>query len=119
MAHWIIEDKGFGGTLYRCSECRECWCDIFENVSMKDECPKCGAPMDEDKTEYIEEKRSFILPIVYRGELVKKYSELELKLIKISGFDMEKLVELFAAGYTLQPPPTYTSLDIFDKGDET
>lgn len=32
------------------------------------------------------------------------YSEKEARLIAVSGFDVEKLIELFAAGYTLQPP---------------
>ena len=32
------------------------------------------------------------------------YEETESKLIEVSGCDMEKLIELFAAGYTLSPP---------------
>ena len=38
------------------------------------------------------------------GEMMKKYQEKEHHLIKVSGCDMDKLIELFAAGWTLQPP---------------
>lgn len=57
MAHWIIEDHGFGGQYYKCSECRESWCDIFHNISMEENCPNCGAPINEDETEYVEKIR--------------------------------------------------------------
>ena len=33
------------------------------------------------------------------------------RLSQVSGFDMEKLIELFAAGYTLQPPKKNLSLE--------
>ena len=56
MAHWIIEDHGFGGQYYRCSECRESWCDIYKDVSMEETCPHCGAPINEDENEYLENK---------------------------------------------------------------
>lgn len=52
MAHWIIEDQGFVGTYYTCSECGEYFWDIFELPDIS-ECPKCHAKMDKDN-EYIE-----------------------------------------------------------------
>lgn len=57
MAHWIIEDHGFGGQTYICSECRESWNDIYSNVSMEETCPNCGALINEDETEYIENSK--------------------------------------------------------------
>ncbi|MBR5796379.1 MAG: hypothetical protein IKY26_09565 [Erysipelotrichaceae bacterium] len=54
MAHWIIEDNGFGGQTYRCSNCREAWNDLYDDISREDVCPECGESIDEDNTEYIE-----------------------------------------------------------------
>lgn len=54
MAHWIIEDYGFGGQNYRCSNCRESWNDIYFDVSTEDCCPNCHKPINEDETEYID-----------------------------------------------------------------
>ena len=42
----------------------------------------------------------------------REFEEQENRLIQVSGFDMEKLIELFAAGYTLQPPGTPRSLKV-------
>lgn len=122
MAHWIIEDHGFGGQYYRCSECRESWCDIFQDVSMEFRCPNCGATINEDETEYIEEKKPTIfgVPTLSRSTVrasLQAYFELESKLIQLTGCNMEKLVELFAAGYTLQSPK-YTSLEDLEKEAE-
>lgn len=33
-----------------------------------------------------------------------QYEEAEARLIQLTGFDIDKLIELFAAGYTLKPP---------------
>lgn len=33
------------------------------------------------------------------------------RLFQVSGFDMEKLIELFAAGYTLEPPKPSESME--------
>lgn len=110
MAHWIIEDHGFGGQIYMCSECRESWNDIYSDVSMEEKCPNCGAPINEDETKYVEKKKintSFISPslvITNRVNALQKYDEMNTTLIHLTGYDMEKLIELFAAGYTLQPP---------------
>ena len=54
MAHWIIEDKGFGGVVYTCSNCRETWNDYYSKFP-KDYCCWCGENIDEDANEYIEE----------------------------------------------------------------
>ena len=54
VPHWIVEDKGFGGMSIKCSECGEIWYDLFEDRPCTDDpCPKCGAQIDEDATEYI------------------------------------------------------------------
>lgn len=54
MAHWIIEDKGFGGVVYRCSNCREAWDDYYSKFP-KNYCRCCGEEIDEDANEYIED----------------------------------------------------------------
>jgi len=54
MAHWIIEDYGFGGQIYRCSNCRESWNDLYYDIILKDSCPACGEPINEDEDEYID-----------------------------------------------------------------
>lgn len=109
MAHWIISDYGFGGSCYKCSRCGDSWNDIYEDVSMKDKCPTCGYPMNEEN-EYVEmvsySTRILQKPIprTSESETIRKYEKQVATLIKVSGFDVEKLIELFAAGYTLQPP---------------
>jgi hypothetical protein len=113
MAHWIIEDHGFGGAWYKCSDCRESWYDIFNDVSMEETCPMCGAVINEEEPEYIEEKKKpavpFNLATIINNRVAdvhahKTYEENEQKLIALTGFGIEKLIDLFAAGYTLQPP---------------
>lgn len=60
MAHLIIEDKGFGGTIYGCSHCGRHWNDLFDDVSKLNVdcivCPNCGEPINEDETEYLDNK---------------------------------------------------------------
>lgn len=105
MAHWIIEDHGFGGLYYKCSKCRGGWWDIFKKVSLEEKCPNCGVAIDEDETEYIDEKSA--RPTLSKSTVVstlRAYSEMEIALINLTGYNVEKLVNLFAAGYTLQPP---------------
>lgn len=116
MAHWIIEDHGFGGQFYRCSECRKSWCDIFQDVSMEDNCPNCGVAIDEDETEY---RRLVIphIPIVSTQKecsIVRLHDEMDGKLVQLSGYKIEQLVELFAAGWTLEPPK-YTGMEEMTK----
>ena len=55
MAHWIIEDKGFGGQDYTCSNCKECWNDLFHNPYTWNVCENCRECIEEGKEEYIEE----------------------------------------------------------------
>ena len=55
MAHWIIEDHGFDGQTYRCSNCRNAWNDLYYDDILKDRCPACSEPIDKDADEYIEE----------------------------------------------------------------
>lgn len=117
MAHWIVDDHGFGGTYYKCSECKETWNSIYSNVSTADEnCPNCGAPMDEDDVEYVEKKNIFKRNFLPRpgtiDETLRKYEEMESELIKLTGCDVEKLVDLFAAGYTLEAPKNTSFEDL-------
>lgn len=52
MAHWIIDDWGFGGSYYKCSECGEIFWDILDDVD-SEKCPSCGSPIDEDANVYM------------------------------------------------------------------
>lgn len=55
--------------------------------------------------ESLEEIRSRNLSRFYFvNRSLRAYEEAETILIDLTGCDIEKLVELFAAGYTLQPP---------------
>lgn len=112
MAHWIIEDHGFGGQVYKCSKCGRLWNDLFRDISMEENCPKCGSYINENDNVYLNDlvKRSsfhtkYLNTAVIDGlKNVRVYEEMENKLIQVSGYDIEKLIELFAAGYTLKPP---------------
>lgn len=53
MAHWIIDDYGFGGTYYRCSNCGSVYNDIFEGMCGKEKCPECGSLINENKNVYM------------------------------------------------------------------
>jgi DNA-directed RNA polymerase subunit RPC12/RpoP len=55
MAHWIIEDYGFGGTSYRCSHCGNSWNNIYSDVSRLSTCPSCREPINRDENEYADE----------------------------------------------------------------
>ena len=52
MAHWIIDDHGFGGTYYTCSACGKIYWDILDPVSSTDSCPCCKSPINEDENVY-------------------------------------------------------------------
>lgn len=67
-AHWIIDDRGFGGQYYKCSSCGESYCDLFDNPGMLDSCPNCGAIIDEDETEYIEPNKKKVNPFTIEVE---------------------------------------------------
>lgn len=49
-------------------------------------------------------RRYLGIPIETPGVISQRYQEKEHHLIMLSGCDMDKLIELFAAGWTLQPP---------------
>lgn len=109
MANWIIEDLGFGGTWYQCSACGRRWNDMYSKVSGLGPCPGCGASIDPDRVLYIEDdpRVSIISP-------KRAYDELETKLIQLTGFNLEKLVDLFAAGYTLKAPEYKSFNDVLE-----
>ncbi len=56
MAYWIVEDHGFCGLYYRCSNCRNVWIDTYEDIP-KGTCPRCGCIINEDKTKYIDKPK--------------------------------------------------------------
>lgn len=62
MAHWIIEDKGFGGVVYKCSNCGESWNEYYSKFP-KDHCVYCREDIDEDADEYIEDTYSSALDV--------------------------------------------------------
>ena len=116
MAHWIIEDKGFGGQWFRCSECGYSYNDTYEDHAYDEPCPGCGAVINDDENEYISNKPklkcssfygAFLSGTSSRSGIWSGYRKLEeemSKLEQVSGYSLGKLIELFAAGYTLQPP---------------
>lgn len=67
MAHWIIEDHGFGGQIYRCSNCREAWNDLYYDDILRDSCPACGEFINEDEDEYIEELKKTGIVGTWKG----------------------------------------------------
>jgi hypothetical protein len=123
MAHWIIDDHGFGGTYYTCSECGEVFIDIFEDVCGEDKCPHCGSVINDEENEYYkngrketesENKKCSLnkciqsMNLLRETEYLKRIRDVEEKLHKLeylSGYKLDRLIELFAAGYTLQTPP--------------
>ncbi len=132
MAHWIIEDKGFGGCVFTCSNCKDSWNDIHHSgVGQWDKCPSCHEKMDHDKDEYVDEKKaldklkelldkiseSSTKASVNIGNFANIYEQIARntkmyndkrnqidKLEFISGMSIEQLIELFAAGWVLKPP---------------
>jgi hypothetical protein len=56
MAYWIVEDHGFCGQYYRCSNCSNVWIDTYEDIP-EDTCPKCGVSINKDKTKYIDKPK--------------------------------------------------------------
>lgn len=56
MAYWIVEDHGFCGQHYRCSNCRNVWIDTYEDIP-ENACPKCGRPINQNKTKYIDKPK--------------------------------------------------------------
>lgn len=111
MAHWIIDDRGFGGCWYECSNCGRSWNNIFENPGMWNECHGCGEKMDEDETQYIENNKQSINQVMTQAiKTVRELDENVCKLEQVSGKSIEELIELFAAGWILTPPYSNTKL---------
>lgn len=82
MAHWIIEDHGFGGAWYKCSSCGKSWYDLLEKVPRGDNCQSCGEPINEDENEYIEDKpkrRSNTMTFPYTIGKITFYTAEELR----------------------------------------
>ena len=57
------------------------------------------------------------LVMTKRTETIRAYDAMETMLVNLIGYDMKKLIELFAAGYTLQPPK-YMSLKDLEKHED-
>ena len=53
--HWIIDDHGFGGTYYKCSECGAMHWDILDDVDTGSPCPYCDAPLQLGETVYMKD----------------------------------------------------------------
>lgn len=53
MAHWIIDDHGFGGQYYQCSECGTTFYYAPDDI-----CPHCGAEINDDENEYVEDAKN-------------------------------------------------------------
>ena len=72
-----------------------------------------GKDLKGDYMDKISRKIQYLgIPIIDAGQGYRKLAEKEARLIQVSGFDVDKLIELFAAGYTLQPPKqSLTSLN--------
>lgn len=49
MAHWIIDDRGFGGMFYTCSNCKSVFSNICrDDPGRWDTCKDCGARFTEE-----------------------------------------------------------------------
>ena len=53
--HWIIDEHGFGGTYYQCSNCGAMHWDILKDVDTSGPCPYCNAPLHEGETVYMKD----------------------------------------------------------------
>lgn len=130
MAHWIIEDKGFGGLVFQCSNCGASWNDIFHSgIGCWDKCPNCHEDMDEER-EYVEKKlvenplatlRNIYenvakATIAYQnmGDAIRRIDENVMTLEQVSGMSIENLIKLFSAGWTLKEPEVVTGLHTFE-----
>lgn len=95
MAHWIIEDHGFGGQIYRCSNCRESWNDLFNDCCGWDICENCGETIDEDATEYVEDtKKVNVEYIILKASKTAKITKQQL----LSIFTENGLVGVYNLG---------------------
>lgn len=46
MAYWIIDDYGFSGQYFECSNCGERYWDILRYVGDEECCPNCHEKME-------------------------------------------------------------------------
>lgn len=76
MAYWIIEDKGFGGVVYKCSHCKEVWNEYYQKFP-KNFCVYCGEPIDDDATEYVEEPKALKKKQKYYIRQIKPFIQIE------------------------------------------
>ena len=53
--HWIVDEHGFGGTYYQCSNCGAMHWDILKDVDTSGPCPYCNAPLHEGETVYMKD----------------------------------------------------------------
>lgn len=96
MAHWIIEDKGFGGVVYKCSNCGESWNDYYNKFS-KDVCENCGSSMN-DENEYVEETKKTVnnikqLPVISIPDLIEWLSGEKYADVDENSIDMTEKYE--------------------------
>ena len=49
--------------------------------------------------------------VIWLSQELRKYEELELEVKQLCGYNFECLRELFAMGFTLQPPDTQLTLN--------
>jgi hypothetical protein len=84
MAHWIIENQGFNGSLYQCSNCRSYWNDLYDDIHKLGidnfVCPKCGESLNEDETEYVDKPKqkhkSVFITVDSLQEILNKYFDI-------------------------------------------
>ena len=124
MAHWIIEDKGFGGQVYICSHCKNSWNDLYHpTVGQWDICPWCHEKIDEevdvaklanalkniaDAASKIQIPTLDIKPFnvsAFQGHIdaAKERDEKIHKLEVVSGMTLDDILEKFAAGWVMVP----------------
>ena len=124
MAHWIIEDKGFGGQVYTCSYCRNSWNDLYHpTVGQWDICPWCHEKIDDevdvaklenalkkiaDAASKIKIHKLDIKPFdvsAFEGliEAAKDRDEKLHKLEQVSGMTLDDILAKFAAGWVMVP----------------
>ena len=93
MAHWIIDDRGFGGVTYTCSNCWDIWCDLFDDHSL-DHCDTCGEPIDEEASVYVIDNKSKPGRPVKVKRRVKKKNEFECNRCGII-FDPDETLDAY------------------------
>lgn len=111
MAHWIIEDKGFGGVNYTCSNCGDTWNEYYNKLP-KDFCTECGEYIDEDANEYIEETKTMTV-----RDLINKLLTYSMDMpVKVScGHNISNVT---GVGAIVDMDTNVTSVDIYSDEKE-